>query len=96
MLSTVNNDAVDLIRILFGDVLGESQVDLWVTVVLAAVVLGVIVVFYKESLVLTFDPVLALVLPPLATALRYLRLVHVGVNKSKAACCVLHSVRRNT
>jgi len=74
MLSTVNNYAVDLTHILFGDVLGVSQVDLWVILALGVVVLGVIVIFYKEFLVLTFDPVLALVLRLPATALRYLLL----------------------
>ena len=74
MLSTVNNYAVDLTHILFGDVLGVSQTDLWVILALGAMVLGTIVILYKEFLVLTFDPVLALVLRLPATALRYLML----------------------
>lgn len=74
MLSTVNNYAVDLTHILFGDVLGVSRTDLWVILALGAVVLSVIVILYKEFLVLTFDPVLALVLRLPATALRYLML----------------------
>jgi ABC-type Mn2+/Zn2+ transport system permease subunit len=74
LLSTVNSFAVDLTHILFGDVLGVSASDLWVILALGIVVLGVIVLFYKEFLVLTFDPVLALVLRLPATALRYLLL----------------------
>ena len=74
MLSTVNNYAVDLTHILFGDVLGVSQNDLWVILALGTVVLGAILILYKEFLVLTFDPVLALVLRLPATALRYLML----------------------
>ena len=74
MLSTVNNYAVDLTHILFGDVLGVSQNDLWVILALGAVVLGAILILYKEFLVLTFDPVLALVLRLPASALRYLML----------------------
>lgn len=74
LLSTVNSFAVDLTHILFGDVLGVSTSDLWVILGLGSVVLGVIVLFYKELLVLTFDPVLALVLRLPATALRYLLL----------------------
>ncbi len=74
MISTANNYAVDLTHILFGDVLGVSTTDLWVMLVLGLVVLGAIVAFYKEFLVLTFDPVLALVLRLPATALRYLLL----------------------
>jgi len=74
MMSTVSSYAVDLTHILFGDVLGVSVTDLWVMLLLGLVVLGAIVAFYKELLVLTFDPVLALVLRLPATALRYLLL----------------------
>ena len=74
LLSTVNSFAVDLTHILFGDVLGVSASDLWVILALGSVVLGVVALFYKEFLVLTFDPVLALVLRLPATALRYLLL----------------------
>lgn len=74
LLSTVSSFAVDLTHILFGDVLGVSPTDLWVILALGLVVIGVIVLFYKEFLVLTFDPVLALVLRLPATTLRYLLL----------------------
>lgn len=74
LLSTVSSFAVDLTHILFGDVLGVSQADLWVILALGLVVMSVIILFYKEFLVLTFDPVLALVLRLPATALRYLLL----------------------
>ncbi|MFM7173266.1 MAG: metal ABC transporter permease [Caldilinea sp.] len=74
LLSTLNNYTVDLAHILFGDVLGVSARDLWVICGLGVVVLGVIVALYKELLVLTFDPMLALVLRLPATALRYLLL----------------------
>ncbi|MCB0048552.1 MAG: metal ABC transporter permease, partial [Caldilinea sp.] len=53
MISTASNYAVDLTHILFGDVLGVSTTDLWVMLVLGLVVLGAIVAFYKEFLVLT-------------------------------------------
>lgn len=79
MLSTVNNYAVDLTHILFGDVLGVSQNDLWVILALGAMVLGAILILYKEFLVLTFDPVLALVLRLPATALRYLMLALIAL-----------------
>jgi ABC-type Mn2+/Zn2+ transport system permease subunit len=74
LLSTLNNYTVDLAHILFGDVLGVSAQDLWVICGLGVVVLSVIVALYKELLVLTFDPMLALVLRLPATALRYLLL----------------------
>ena len=50
LLSTLNNYAVDLAHILFGDVLGVSARDLWVICGLGVVVLGVIVALYKELL----------------------------------------------
>ena len=62
MLSTVRSYAVDLAHILFGDVLGVSPTDLWVTAGLGAVVLLLVFFFYKEFLVMAFDPTLAVVL----------------------------------
>lgn len=79
MLSTVRSYAVDLAHILFGDVLGVSTSDLWVTFGLGALVLLVIVLFYKEFTLLTFDPTLAVVLRLPAGFLRYLLLVLIAV-----------------
>jgi ABC-type Mn2+/Zn2+ transport system permease subunit len=74
LLSTLNSYAVDLTHILFGDVLAVSPADLLVMGVLALLVLTVVALFYKEFLVLTFDPMQALVLRLPTTALRYLLL----------------------
>jgi ABC-type Mn2+/Zn2+ transport system permease subunit len=79
LLSTVRNYAVDLAHILFGNVLGVSRQDLWLTFGLGAGVLLVIFVFYKEFLVLAFDPTLAVVLRLPVTVLRYLLLVLIAV-----------------
>ncbi len=79
LLSTARSYAVDLAHILFGDVLGVSSSDLWLTFGLGAVVLAVVVAFYKEFLVLSFDPTLAVVLRLPATFLRYLLLVLIAV-----------------
>ncbi len=46
----------DLTHILFGDILGVSTADLWVMVAITALVLGVVLFFYKELLVTSFDP----------------------------------------
>jgi manganese/iron transport system permease protein len=75
MLSTVRSYATDLTHILFGDVLGVSTGDLWLTFGLGLLVLLIIFAFYKEFLVLVFDPTLAVVLRLPATFLRYLLLV---------------------
>jgi manganese/iron transport system permease protein len=80
MLSTANNYAVDLTHILFGDVLGVSQADLLFTLLVGgAHPAGLIFAFYKELLVLTFDPTLAVVLRLPATFLRYLLLTLIAL-----------------
>ena len=79
MLSTVRSYAVDLAHILFGDVLGVSTADLWLTAGLGAVVLLVVFLFYKEFLVLAFDPTLAVVLRLPVKVLRYLLLILIAV-----------------
>lgn len=79
MLSTVRSYAVDLAHILFGDVLGVSTGDLWVTFGLGGIVVLLIVLFYKEFTLLAFDPTLAVVLRLPAGFLRYLLLVLIAV-----------------
>ncbi len=79
MLSTVGGYAVDLAHILFGDVLAVSAQDLWVMFGLSVGVLLIVVLFYKELLVLTFDPVLAKVLRLPTTFLRYLLLILIAL-----------------
>jgi len=46
----------DLTHILFGDILGVSTGDLWAMLAVVVVVLAVVVLFYKELLVTSFDP----------------------------------------
>lgn len=79
LLSTVRSYAVDLAHILFGNVLGVSAADLWVTFGLGLLVLLIILLFYKEFTVLAFDPTLAVVLRLPATFLRYLLLILIAV-----------------
>ena len=59
LISTVRSYTVDLSHFLFGDVLGVSTRDLVLTAAFGGVVLLVIFLFYKEFMVLSFDPVLA-------------------------------------
>lgn len=59
LISTVRSYTVDLSHFLFGDVLGVSTRDLVLTIAFGAFVLLVIFLFYKEFMVLSFDPVLA-------------------------------------
>lgn len=59
LISTVRSYTVDLSHFLFGDVLGVSARDLILTAVFGLLVLLVIFFFYKEFMVLSFDPVLS-------------------------------------
>jgi ABC-type Mn2+/Zn2+ transport system permease subunit len=79
LLSTVRNYAVDLTHILFGNVLGVSDQDLWIIFGLGVLVLLTVFAFYKEFLVLAFDPVLAAVLRLPDQLLRYLLLILLAV-----------------
>jgi ABC-type Mn2+/Zn2+ transport system permease subunit len=79
MLSTVGGYAVDLAHILFGDVLAVSVRDLWIMLALSVGILLVVILFYKELLVMTFDPMLAKVLRLPTTFFRYLLLVLIAL-----------------
>ena len=79
LLSATGNYTVDLAHFLFGNLLGVSTGDLWVSLVLGAVVLLAIFLFYKEFLVISFDPVLATTLRLPARFLRYLLLVLIAI-----------------
>lgn len=59
LISMQRSYALDLAHILFGNLLGVSVSDLWLMGVLALTVLATIFSFYKEFLVLSFDPTLA-------------------------------------
>lgn len=79
MLSATGSYTVDLAHFLFGNLLGVTVSDLWITAVLGLVVLLIIFLFYKEFMVISFDPVLATTLRLPATFLRYLLLILVAV-----------------
>jgi ABC-type Mn2+/Zn2+ transport system permease subunit len=79
LLSLQRSYAVDLTHILFGDLLGVSSADLGLMGALGAVVLLVVVAFYKEFLVLSFDPLLATTLRLPVSFLKNLLLVLLAV-----------------
>ena len=64
-----------LSHILFGDVLGVSSTDLLLIAGLSIGILAVVAIFYKQFLVISFDPVLAATLRLPAELLRNLMLV---------------------
>lgn len=51
--------AVDLSQILFGNVLSVRSSDMWLTLIIGIIVLLVVILFYKEFLVTTFDPTMS-------------------------------------
>jgi manganese/iron transport system permease protein len=75
LISTVHSYATDLTHILFGNVLGVSVGDLWLTGILALVVLAVLFLFFKEFQLAAFDPVLAHMLGRRPETLRFAMLV---------------------
>jgi len=79
LISTIRTYAADLTHILFGNILGVSPGDLWLTAVLGGAVLTTILLLYKEFLVISFDPVLAATMRLPAELLRNLLLVLLAV-----------------
>ena len=79
LISSTGSYAVDLVHFLFGNVLSVSNQDLLLTGILAFAVMAIIVALYKEFLVLSFDPVLAVTLRLPARFLEYLMLALIAV-----------------
>jgi manganese/iron transport system permease protein len=75
LISSIQTYAVDLSHILFGNVLGVSVSDLWLTAGLGLLVLVAVALLYKQFLVISFDPILAATLRLPAELLRNLMLV---------------------
>lgn len=75
LISSIRAYAVDLSHILFGNVLGVSPTDLWVTFGLGLVILTAVFLLYRPFLVVSFDPVLAATLRLPAELLRNVMLI---------------------
>ncbi len=79
LISTVRSYSVDLSHFLFGDVLAVGPSDLALTAGFGILVLVLILAFYKEFLVLSFDPVLAATLRIPTRLFHYMLLVMLAV-----------------
>jgi manganese/iron transport system permease protein len=79
LISTVRSYTVDLAHFLFGDVLGVRSYDLWLILIFGGLVVLSILAFYKEFMVLSFDPVLATTLRLPSRLLEFLLLVLIAV-----------------
>lgn len=79
MISTAGSYSVDLTHFLFGDVLGVGPDDLLRSALFGAAILLTVALFYKEFMVLAFDPVLAETLRLPVRPLEYLLLALIAV-----------------
>ena len=75
IISKAQNYTTDLTHILIGNILAVSADDLTLMLIVSAVVLGMIALFYKEFLLISFDPLLAKTLRLPGEALRLTLLV---------------------
>lgn len=70
LISTLRTYAVDLTHVLFGNVLGVTAGDLWISGLLGFAVLAAILLLYRQLLVVSFDPILGQTLGLRIQALR--------------------------
>jgi ABC-type Mn2+/Zn2+ transport system permease subunit len=56
LITTLKTDRINLNEILFGDILGVAIGDVWRTVIITVIILGLTKLFYKELEFYTFDP----------------------------------------
>ncbi len=69
----------DLISFIFGDILGVSQADLLGELVLAVVVVGFVLAFYREMVMVAYDPSMAAAAGVRASFFEYALLVLIAV-----------------
>jgi len=79
LISTIRGFAVDLVHFLFGNVLGVSNADLVLVGAFGGGVLLLVLLLYKELVVVSFDPTLARTLRLPASVYRYLLFVLIAV-----------------
>ena len=59
LISRIRGYTADLASFLFGDVLGVSPEDLWASAIIGVLVLGALVLFHKELVLVAFDSEMA-------------------------------------
>jgi manganese/iron transport system permease protein len=79
LISTVRSYTADLAHFLFGDVLGVRDSDLTLIMVFGGLILISVFLFYKEFLVLSFDPILAITLRLPVRILDFLLMVLIAI-----------------
>lgn len=69
------NSSTDLFHILFGNILAVQDSDKWVTIGVSVLVIGVIILYFKELQLTSFDPVLAQTMGINVTFYHYLLMI---------------------
>ena len=59
ILIGVANSSTDLFHILFGNILAVQDIDMWISIGVGIAVLLIIILFFKQLLITSFDPLLA-------------------------------------
>lgn len=70
---------VDVFSYLFGNILALTATDIWVSAIMAALVLGIVILLFKEFLALSFDAEVAAVMGLPIRKLHYLLLVLIAI-----------------
>jgi ABC-type Mn2+/Zn2+ transport system permease subunit len=79
LISTVQNYTNDLTHFLFGDVLGISTSDLGRISIFGGLIIIIVIIFYKEFMVISFDPILATTLRLPVKGLDYLLMILIAI-----------------
>jgi ABC-type Mn2+/Zn2+ transport system permease subunit len=79
LIGLMRGYSMDLFSYIFGNILAVSAADLKASVILALIVIGTIVYFYKEFLFLTFDPEMAAVTGLPVQALNFILLTLIAL-----------------
>jgi manganese/iron transport system permease protein len=79
LISSVENYTNDLAHFLFGDVLGISTIDLGRIGIFGGLIILVVIIFYKEFMVISFDPILATTLRLPVRLLDYLLMILIAI-----------------
>ena len=75
ILIGVANSSTDLFHILFGNILAVQDLDMWITIAVALLVLTTIKIFFRPLLLTSFDPILAKSIGVRVTFYHYLLMV---------------------
>ena len=75
ILIGIANSSTDLFHILFGNILAVQDLDMWITIAVALLVLTTIKIFFRPLLLTSFDPILAKSIGVKVTFYHYLLMV---------------------